>query len=261
LQNVHLREVSRYKIAELIEKSVPATQKLIAEAVMTDLNTWLYRIREASQYLGEVAFYHTEMRRTRMKERMEKDPYLAKFKLNSPLELIADEMDEFDILNNEETETQVDFSPLFECLHIHETLGQAATFRAEYAATRRTQKDLIMPTALNLVDEDGSDLSTLLESIAGFAIVERATIEKTENFRAQTDVRGFTEHAMVMCNANERRLTSYGIPCARTLLASSTRAFLPLMTTSFFYESKVASVSSYKQWRYVGVCKRCRLQS
>src|SRR5579871_321456 len=73
LRNVHLREVSRYKIAELIEKSVPATQKLISEAVMNDLNTWLFRIREASQYLGEVAFYHTEMRRTRMKQRIEKD--------------------------------------------------------------------------------------------------------------------------------------------------------------------------------------------
>jgi exocyst complex component 6 len=43
LQTIHLKEVSRYKIAEMIERSVPATQKMIAEAVMADLNTWLYR--------------------------------------------------------------------------------------------------------------------------------------------------------------------------------------------------------------------------
>ena len=188
LRNVHLREVNRYKIAEMIEKSVPATQKLISEAVMTDLNTWLYRIREASQYLGEVAFYHTEMRRTRMKERVEKTPKLGTFKLNSAIELVADESDDFDILNNEETETQVDFSPLFEAMHIHETLGQTDHFKAEYAATRRRQKELTIPTALDLLDEEEADLSSLLESITGFAIIEKATMKKTENFRATVDV-------------------------------------------------------------------------
>ena len=188
LQNVHLKEISRYKIAETIEKSVPATQRLIAEAVMTDLNTWLYRIREASQYLGEVAFYHTDMRRTRHEERMKEDEHFLKFKLNSAMELVADETDEFDILNNDETETQVDFSPLFECMHIHETLGRSDHFQAEYAATRRRQKELLIPSSLNLLDDDGSDLSSLLESIAGFAIVEKATMKKTENFRVAVDV-------------------------------------------------------------------------
>jgi hypothetical protein len=188
LRNVHLREVSRYKIAEMIEKSVPATHRLIADAVMTDLSTWLFRIREASQYLGEVAFYHTEMRRTRLKDRVENDEQLAKFKLNSAIELVADETDEFDILNNEETETKVDFSPLFECIHIHETLGRTDQFKVEYAATRRKQKDLLIPASLDLLDEDEASLSSLLESITGFAIVERATMAKTHNLRAAVDV-------------------------------------------------------------------------
>ncbi|KAF2087013.1 exocyst complex subunit Sec15-like protein [Saccharata proteae CBS 121410] len=188
LQNVHLREVSRYKIAEMIEKSVPATQRLIAEAVMNDLNTWLFRIREASQYMGEVAFYHTDMRRTRHEERIKNDDYLGKFKLNSAIELVADESDEFDILNDDETEIKVDFSPLFEAMHIHETLGRSDEFRAEYAATRRRQKELLIPSSLNLLDEEDSFLSSLLESIAGFAIVERATARKTENLRQTADV-------------------------------------------------------------------------
>ncbi|CZT21865.1 related to secretory pathway protein (exocyst complex protein Sec15) [Ramularia collo-cygni] len=186
LQNVHLREVTRYKIAEMIERSVPATQRLIADAVMADLNTWLYRIRETSQFLGEVAFYHTEMRRARQRERGEKDEYLGSFKLNSPVELVADESEEFDVLNNDEV--QVDFSPLFECLHIHDALGQTEKFRADYAATRRRQKDLLIPQTINLLDDENSSLSSLLEGIAGFAIVEKATMQKTENFRSQSDV-------------------------------------------------------------------------
>jgi exocyst complex component 6 len=186
LQNVHLREVARYKLAETIERSVPATQRLIAEAVMSDLNTWLFRIRETSQFLGEVAFYHTEMRRERQKKRLESDHYLGSFKLNSAVELVADEEEEFDVLHNDEV--QVDFSPLFECLHIHDNLGQMDKFRADYAATRRTQKELLIPQSLNLLDEESNELSSLLEGIAGFAIVEKATMAKTENFRAQTDV-------------------------------------------------------------------------
>ncbi|KAI5365063.1 Putative exocyst complex component EXOC6/Sec15, EXOC6/PINT-1/Sec15/Tip20, domain 2 [Septoria linicola] len=186
LQNVHLREVTRYKIAEMIERSVPATQRMIAEAVTQDLHTWLYRIRETSQFLGEVAFYHTEMRRARQKERGEKDDYLGSFGLNSAVELVADEDQEFDVLNNEEV--QVDFSPLFECLHIHDALGETEKFRADYAATRRRQKDLLIPQTINLLEDDNSSLSGLLEGIAGFAIVEKATMQKTENFRSQGDI-------------------------------------------------------------------------
>ena len=186
LQNVHLKEITQYKIAELIQKSVPATKKLIAEAVMTDLNTWLFRIRETSQFLGEVAFYHTEQRRNRQKERADSSPYLANFKLNSAIELVSDETEEFDILDNDDV--QVDFTPLFECLHIHKALGQVDKFRAEYAATRRQQKELLMPASVNLIDAEDSSLNELLEGIAGFAIVEKATMKKTPELRSAIDV-------------------------------------------------------------------------
>ena len=186
LQNVHIKEITQYKIAEMIQKSVPATKKLIAEAVMTDLNTWLFRIRETSQFLGEVAFYHTEQRRNRQKERADSSPYLANFKLNSAIELVSDETEEFDILDNDDV--QVDFTPLFECLHIHKALGQIDKFRAEYAATRRQQKELLMPASVNLIDADDSSLNELLEGIAGFAIVEKATMKKTPELRSAVDV-------------------------------------------------------------------------
>jgi hypothetical protein len=186
LQNVHLRQVTQYKIADMIQKSVPATQKLIAEAVMTDLNTWLYRIREVSQFLGEISFYNTETRRTRHRERAEANPYLSQFKLNSAIELVSDEHEEYDVLNNEEI--QIDFTPLFECLHIHQSLGEMDKLRAEYASTRRRQKDLLLPSSVTLVDEDGSSLQSLLEQIAGFAIIERATLKKTPELRSSIDV-------------------------------------------------------------------------
>lgn len=192
LQNEYLvptiqnKYATQYKLADLIQKSIPSSQKAISEAVMTDLNTWLYRIRETSQFLGEVAFYHTELRRTRQKERAEANPYLRNFNLNSAIELVFDESEEFDVLNNDEL--QVDFTPLFECLHIHEALGQLDKFRTEYAATRTRQKELLLPGSVNLIEDDDSGLSSLLEGIAGFAIIEKVTMRKARNLRSPADV-------------------------------------------------------------------------
>ncbi|KAJ5518420.1 hypothetical protein PEX2_074120 [Penicillium expansum] len=186
LQNVHLKGVTQYKIAVMIQRSVPATQRAIAEAVMSDLNTWLYRIREMSQYLGEIALFHTDQRKTRQKQRAEKIPYLEHFNLNSAIELVSDEDEEYDLLQNEDL--QVDFTPLFECLHIHQSLGHMDKFRIEYATTRRRQKELLLPSSITLVDEDGSSLHNLLEEMAGFAIVERATMKRAPDLRSSVDI-------------------------------------------------------------------------
>jgi hypothetical protein len=202
LQNEHLvpilqnRYSTQHRLADAIQKSTPATQKAISEAVMSDLNTWLYHIRETSQFLGEVAFYHTEMRRTRQKTRVEDDPFLENFKLNSAIELVCDENEEFDVLDNEEL--QVDFTPLFEALHIHDALGHIDRFRTEYAATRRQQKDLLIPSSVGLLPEDDSSLSSLLEGIAGFAILEKATMRRVPQLRSSADIEEVWES---MCSA------------------------------------------------------------
>ncbi|KAL8798978.1 MAG: hypothetical protein Q9182_006237 [Xanthomendoza sp. 2 TL-2023] len=182
LQNVHLLKLTQYKIADVIRKSVPVTKKLIADAVMADLNTWLFRIRETSQFLGEVAFYHTEQRRARHKDRSDKITFLGNSKLNSAVEAAADEDEEFDILDNEDV--QVDFTPLFECMHIHDALGQTENFKVDYTTTRRQQKELLIPPAITLIDPEGSSLSELLEGIAGFSIIEKATMNKAPGLRS-----------------------------------------------------------------------------
>jgi hypothetical protein len=95
-------------------------------------------------------------------------------------------MIEFDTLDNEDV--QVDFSPLFECIHIHNALGQHEKFRSDYAITRKQQKELLMPTSITLVDPEESSLSELLEGIAGFAIIEKATMKKAPGLRSAVDV-------------------------------------------------------------------------
>ncbi len=144
---------------------------------------------------------------------MESDQYLRSFKLNSAIELVFDESEEFDVLDNDEL--QVDFTPLFECLHIHEALGQSDKFRAEYAATRRRQKELLLPSSVDLLQEDENSLSSLLEGIAGFAIIEKATMRRAHNLRPPVDV-GI--HCIRLCEIlTLYRLTSCGIQCVTLL--------------------------------------------
>ncbi|KKA29485.1 hypothetical protein TD95_001606 [Thielaviopsis punctulata] len=192
LQNEHLiptiqnKYATQQRLADVIQKSIPSSQRTISDAVMTDLNTWLFRIRETSQFLGEVAFYHTELRRERQRERVKENSYMSNFKLNSAIELVCDDGEEFNVLDNEEL--QIDFTPLFECLHIHESLGQSERFRAEYSATRRQQKDLLVPGSVDLLSDGETSLSSLLEGIAGFAIIEKATLQRLPQLRSTIDV-------------------------------------------------------------------------
>ncbi|KAJ6782893.1 hypothetical protein PWT90_04882 [Aphanocladium album] len=191
LQNEHLvpilqnRYATQHRLADAIQKSIPASRKAISEAVMADLNTWLFRIREASQFLGELAWYYTDQRRLRQKKRVEEDPFLSNFKLNSSIELVCDESEELDVLDNEEL--QIAFTPLFEAVHIHEALNQSDRFKSEYAATRRQQKDLLLPSSVDL-STDESSLSSLLEGITGFAIIEKATMRRVPHLRSAIEV-------------------------------------------------------------------------
>lgn len=218
LQNEHLVPIiqnkfaTQYKLADLIQKSIPDSQKTISKAVMTDLNTWLYRIRETSQFLGEVAFFHTKQRQDRQQARVERNAYLSHFKLNSAIELVFDEDNDFDVLDNEEL--QVDFTPLHEALHIHDALGQIDRFRSDYAATRRQQKELLMPSKVDLVsDDDDFSLRALLEGIAGFAIIEKATMQRAPQIRSPLDVGSVNISHMQV--SDRARLMNFGTPCAK----------------------------------------------
>lgn len=186
LRNIRLREASGYAIASMIEVSLPELQRMIAEAVTSDLHTWLYRVREISQYIGELAFYHTEQRRTSLREGNGRINDGETPRLNSAVELVLDEQEEFDLLDNDDV--QVDFTPLFECIHIQWTLGQSEQFRSEYRTTRKQQRELLFPVALSFNQDDFPGLSGLLEDVAGFAIVEKTTMWRAPSLRSALDV-------------------------------------------------------------------------
>ncbi|KAL8641606.1 MAG: hypothetical protein Q9228_001605 [Teloschistes exilis] len=252
LQTVHLQRITQYKLADMIRKSAPATKRLVADAVMADLNTWLFRVRETSGFLGEVAFYHTEQRRTRQKDRPGKFTALINCQLNPAVVSIADEGEEFDTLDNDDV--QVDFTPLFECVHIHDTLDQTEKFKADYAATRLQQKDLLMPTSVSLVDSDGSSLSELLEGIAGFSIVEKATVKKVPKLRSQAEVDGLWDS---MCRTAIALISNALVEVTNAELLLKIKGVIALFIQTMsvglsivFFAVKESGLMSIQTWGY-----------
>lgn len=93
----------------------------------------------------------------------------------------------------------MDFKPLFECIHIYDTLGLLEELRSSYQADRKVflsfcqvvaadlcfqaQSDLILPTPLPL-----SFLLTYTQEITGFFIIESHVLETTGTFRSWRNV-------------------------------------------------------------------------
>jgi len=92
---------------------------------------------------------------------------------------------EVDPLNNETL--QIDFSPLFEAIHIYDCLNKAQELQDNYEADRRKQMDLLLPSNLS-ADDDGTALRNLLANITGFSVIERMTTIKTYNFRTPSQI-------------------------------------------------------------------------
>ncbi|CUS13121.1 unnamed protein product [Tuber aestivum] len=249
LQNVRLREVTQFEIAEIIQKSVPSMKTMVKEAVMTDLNAWLYKVRENSMLLGQVAFYHTDKRRHRQEERVQGISNLRWLKINSALELALDEREEFDILDNEDI--TVDFTPLFECLHMHEAMGERDEFRVTYANVRRQQKDLLFSNPHTVADENVSCISRLLEDICGFAIIEKSTLKKTSGFRSPVDVDdlwdSMCKKAIIMITQQVENITK-----AETLLKIKNvlALFIQAMDVGVLLSVLLLSANLQQTWEY-----------
>jgi hypothetical protein len=200
---------------------------------MADLTGWLVGIREKSTDIGEIAFRQTERKRDEWRRISENDPVLSNASFNSALERVFDEQDDFDPLHNQTI--VVEFQPLYEAMHIYDCLNKADEFRDTYSADRRKQMDLLLPSSINL-DDDGQYLRDLLANITGFAILERATASKTQNFRSVSEIEGLWDF---MCMRVIDLITEAvaNIKEPRVLLSVKSSVMLFMQTIQFFRDT------------------------
>ncbi|KAK9370041.1 exocyst complex subunit Sec15-like-domain-containing protein [Lipomyces kononenkoae] len=242
LETNHIQEVAQFEFGQTIRKSVPVMQATIKDDVIADLQVWLMSVRKVVPQIGRIAFSVTELRRRRWKKKVDQNPQLRFYKLNSAIELaMDDDHDEFDPLNNDTI--HVDLTPFYESMHICSALGVLDEFRDNYALGRIKEQDAILPPSLEFTDDDIAPLETLLHGACGFAIVERVTVRRAYRVRTPESVNELWES---MC----KRIAHLIDPVLPTLRNPETllrvRTLLGLfIQTMEGYEFSVARLHSY----------------
>ena len=85
------------------------------------------------------------------------------------------------VLDNDQL--KVDFTPLYQCIHIYGALDALDEIRKSYQADRKAQSDLIIPEPLPL-----TSLRSITQEIVGFFIIENHVLSTTGSFRSERDV-------------------------------------------------------------------------
>ncbi|RPD64354.1 exocyst complex component sec15 subunit [Lentinus tigrinus ALCF2SS1-7] len=161
--------------------SLPSLRGQIKDAVTASVKQWLLDIRNVSAQIGQRALEAMEMRTRRWRSRRDKDPMLKSSRVGSAVETITYEKTGYNVLDNDQL--QVDFKPLYECIHIYSALDSVDEIRRSYQADRKAQSDLIIPEPLPL-----SSLPSITQEIVGYFIIETHVLNTTGSFRSEREV-------------------------------------------------------------------------
>ncbi|XP_006460327.1 hypothetical protein AGABI2DRAFT_184813 [Agaricus bisporus var. bisporus H97] len=181
IQTLPPTSISQTPFFQHLLSSLPSLRAQIKDAVTASMKQWLLEIRNVSAEIGRLAVEVMDTRTRYWRARREKDPLLRLSRVGSAVELVTYEKNEFNVLNNDKLE--VDFKPLFQCIHIYDTLGLLEELRNSYQADRKAQSDLILPPSLLL-----SSLPTYTQEITGFFIIESHVLESTGTFRSWRNI-------------------------------------------------------------------------
>ncbi|KAI0787052.1 exocyst complex component sec15 subunit [Irpex lacteus] len=179
--NMPPTSLSQTPLFQHLLSSLPSMRQQIKDAVTASVKQWLLDIRNVSAEVGQLALEAMDSRTRRWRSRREKDPMLKSARVGSAVEVVTYEKTEHNVLDNERL--QVDFTPLYQCIHIYGALDALDEIRKSYQADRKAQSDLIIPDTLSL-----SNLFSVTQEIVGFFIIETHVLNTTGSFRSEREV-------------------------------------------------------------------------
>ncbi|KAI9202810.1 exocyst complex subunit Sec15-like-domain-containing protein [Polychytrium aggregatum] len=151
------------------------------------------RIREKTRLVGKLAIERTTAQQARL-QRQRALMGTSSSKLDLLMTEDSTNTYEFDI-----DDVQLDFKPLYQCLHIHEVLERREEFKKSYEENRHHQAQLVLDTKL-VFDEKLENFSTYLNDIVGFFIIEAMILNTTQNFRSRGNIEGLWKMAVEKIN-------------------------------------------------------------
>ncbi|KAI9507508.1 exocyst complex component sec15 subunit [Russula earlei] len=179
IQSMPQSSLSQTPLFQHILMSLPSLRGQIKDAVTASTKQWLLEIRNLTGDVGKLALEAMENRTRRWRSRREKDPTIRLSRVGSAVETVSYETTDDMVLET----LKVDFSPLYQSIHIYSTLDSLDELRKSYQADRKAQSDLILPVPLQL-----PSLVPLTEQIIGFFIIESHVLQTTGSFRSKAEV-------------------------------------------------------------------------
>ncbi|GAA5800179.1 hypothetical protein HPULCUR_005604 [Helicostylum pulchrum] len=192
LENDRLGQITEFTFAKMLGRGIPVMQNSIKGTVTVELKEWLARVREISREIGNLAMQRMQERQDRWRSKTTENPKLKNLQhhqVNSAIEMVVNEGLETSILD----EVNIDFEPLYRCIHVYDTLGKRNEFKTSYSEDRRAQANLALSTPINLKEGNLVTFETLLQDIVGFFIIEHMILHNTTEFRSQAEVDGLWE--------------------------------------------------------------------
>ncbi len=122
LEVKHLQKMKEFVFVQKMIESIPATQEIIRAAVLREMRDWFLSLRESTNLLGKEALsLEIKNREVQLEKYTEDENNLDEARVETnDQELIID------------TTTIIDFTPLYQCIHIHDFLGKGNILKVIY---------------------------------------------------------------------------------------------------------------------------------
>ncbi|KAF9976649.1 hypothetical protein BGZ73_008120 [Actinomortierella ambigua] len=187
IQAVHLKSVIQFEFARHMQDCIPILQQAIKDAVITEMRAWLVSVRAKQKVIGELAMDRMVQRQQRWRERATMGLKLrSAHNVNSAVEAAVNEENEVDLMDLEAFD--IDFRPLYQCLHIFDELGLRAELKVNFAEDRHAQAKSTLSSQNCIKDRNIEGFKSLLQDIIGFFIIEHVIMHSTINFRTQSQL-------------------------------------------------------------------------
>lgn len=186
LSSTHLNPVLHHEFARHMLDSMPAMREQVRAAVTREMREWLFEVREKGRLVGKLALDAMEARQKRWRVKSGKDAMLSLAKVNSPIELVVNERVEYNFVDNDQV--QIDFKPLYQCIHIYDVMDIREQLQASYQEDRRAQANLLLSQGLSF-DPTNPTFPALLQEVVGFFLVEHHVLQTSPpGFRSEQEV-------------------------------------------------------------------------
>jgi hypothetical protein len=169
------------------------------------LKDWFEVIKNGAHEIGKMAVELSFLRQEKANEILnsQQSIHTSNRVLNVTASMEMAMNEDYNLDNVDADDAQIDFTPLFQCIHIHDVLNKRVQLKLEFDESRRLQAEVILHSSIpSLKNDDMSGLERYIQEIAGFFVIEATVIFTTQDFRSRSSVETLWQTATNKMNAH-----------------------------------------------------------